>query len=331
MKKRGLDYQELVATIVRALDSQASVKSGQWCVGPDGQRDIDVEIRGIHNGREYFILVECKDYTYGSTRRRVSINEIDALESKRRDLKADLTVLCSNTGFSAPALRKAGRVGIVTISALATNDNRASFIIEHNFVATGLSVEKWSVMIYCSEEDAARLPVTWGPNDVFYLGSPITNWLNKHSQEILLAHPGKQTIRETLVFKELLPVTIKGEEILLRGITLTMFCSIAWFQQKVKENLTLGFFDHLTRQFILPPGQSWIFGPIDKLGWKRLKRCPKDIQKSNVELSMTLLNPIKSIEGFDMPLLDEFILESKVDLLSRNSKLRPEMHSKTVN
>src|SRR5262245_53312974 len=135
MKKQGLDYQELVATIVRALDIHATVKTGQWCIGPDGHRDIDVEVRGIHNGREYFILIECKDHTYGRTRRKVSINEIDALESKRKDLKADLTVLCSNTGFSAPALRKAGRVRIVAISALATNDNRASYIVEHNFVA----------------------------------------------------------------------------------------------------------------------------------------------------------------------------------------------------
>lgn len=130
MAKAGTEYQELVAEVVRALDSNAKVETAQAVVGPDGAREVDVEVRGTQNGRPYFILIECKDKTYGRSRRRVSIEEIDALDSKRKDLNADLAVLCSNTGFSGGALLKAGRVGIVAISALARRDGRAKFVVE---------------------------------------------------------------------------------------------------------------------------------------------------------------------------------------------------------
>jgi hypothetical protein len=67
--------------------------------GPDGKRDCDVSVRGMRQGVPYFALVECKDW---KKEKPVGIGVVDALDSKRRDLNADLAVIYSNSGFTAP-------------------------------------------------------------------------------------------------------------------------------------------------------------------------------------------------------------------------------------
>jgi len=51
------------------------------------------------------VVIECKDWN-----RPIGIAFIDALDSKRRDLGASIAMICSNSGFTSDALRKAARV-----------------------------------------------------------------------------------------------------------------------------------------------------------------------------------------------------------------------------
>lgn len=304
MPKIGADYQELVAEVVRALDSDAQVKTGQLVCGPDGGREVDVEVRGTQDGRPYFILIECKDKTYGRSRRRVSIEDVDALDSKRKDLKADLAVLCSNTGFAVRALQKSSRVGIVAISALARNDGRAKFIVERDLLAKGLSVDKWMLSYELVEEDSTKLPADWSTEGVLFEGLPIINWLHKHSHQLILKHPNSKTIREKITFARLLCFTIDAVEVRCAGLNLTLYCSHSWFRQTVREELTLGYFDHISKRLAIPAGESWSLGPIDQLGWKRLKRPPKlrsSYQGSSIGVAVYLVNPIKGREDTGMP------------------------------
>lgn len=312
MPKAGTDYQELVAEVVRALDSNATVKTGKLVRGPDGEREVDVEVRGTQDGRPCFILIECKDKTYGRSRRRVSIEEIDALDSKRKDLSADLTVLCSNTGFAARALQKASRVGIVAISALARDDGRAKFVLERDLVAKGLSVDTWTLSFELVEEDVCRLPTDWAPTDVFFKGLPIVNWLEKHSHQLLSNHPDMRTIREKICFSHLLSFTIKDAEVHCAGLTLTLFCSHCWLRQTVQEDLTLGFFDHISQRFAIPASQSWNLGPIDQYGWRLMKRRPRLSSKrsgSKIGVEVYLVNPIKATDKHGTPDLDKCVAE----------------------
>ncbi len=46
MPKAGTEYQELVALVAQALDPEADIRTGQWIEGPDGNREVDVEVRG---------------------------------------------------------------------------------------------------------------------------------------------------------------------------------------------------------------------------------------------------------------------------------------------
>ena len=106
MPKAGTEYQELSGFVAKALDPGAEVKTGTWIEGPDGQREIDVEVRGSASGSPHFVLIECKDW-----KRPVDIQVIDALDSKSKDLRADAAIICSNSGYSSKALAKAERVG----------------------------------------------------------------------------------------------------------------------------------------------------------------------------------------------------------------------------
>ena len=74
MTNPGDDYQDIVGAIRRALDPGAQVDVGAWVDGPDGQRDMDVAVRGTAHGKPQSILIECKDW-----RDRVGIAVIDAL------------------------------------------------------------------------------------------------------------------------------------------------------------------------------------------------------------------------------------------------------------
>jgi hypothetical protein len=88
MAKAGDQYQELVGTALRALYPAADVTVGEWIQGPDGRRDLDVSVRIVSGDTTRLILIECKDW-----KDKVGVPEIDKLESKKHDLKADLTML----------------------------------------------------------------------------------------------------------------------------------------------------------------------------------------------------------------------------------------------
>ena len=67
MKKAGRAYEELTAEVAKALNPNAKVKQGVWVEGPDGRRELDVEIRGTINNKDIFIFIECKDYNLSTT------------------------------------------------------------------------------------------------------------------------------------------------------------------------------------------------------------------------------------------------------------------------
>jgi hypothetical protein len=93
MAKPGDQYMELVGEVAKALDPGSSVKVGEWIDGPDGRRELDVEVRGMLDGSPHFILIECKDWKT----RAVDVEVIDALDSKRCDVHANQAIVYSAT------------------------------------------------------------------------------------------------------------------------------------------------------------------------------------------------------------------------------------------
>ena len=129
-------------------------------LGPDGRRDLDVLIRGVHAGRNVTIAIECKDW-----KKRVGIEVIDALESKRRDIPADIAFICSNSGFTKDARRKAGRVGIGLVTVLQHGDRRIRSVIEFDLYVAHIDVQnkrKYTV----HHVEPTQMPEDWDFNVV---------------------------------------------------------------------------------------------------------------------------------------------------------------------
>src|SRR2546427_10431949 len=120
--KRGKPFERVVKEVLSTLDPRSVVRQGQWVTGPDGRRELDVLIEGSVEGVRRRVLVECKDFNPNTTG-PVGIRFVDALESKRRDLAADVSFICSNAGFTTDAIRKAKRVGIGLIAVLRERDH----------------------------------------------------------------------------------------------------------------------------------------------------------------------------------------------------------------
>jgi Restriction endonuclease len=120
--KPGDYYTDFVGRVLALLEPDRTIRVGEWVDGPDGRRDMDVEVRGTLNGQPHFYLVERKDWD-----RPVGIQVIDALDSKRTDLAADRAIIYSNSGFTEPAIKKAKSVAIELASALCEHDPKIAY------------------------------------------------------------------------------------------------------------------------------------------------------------------------------------------------------------
>lgn len=62
-------------------------------------------IEGAAAERRTRVMIECKDYKPHSTG-PIGVEYVDAIDSKRRDLRLDAVLICSNGGFTDVAIPK---------------------------------------------------------------------------------------------------------------------------------------------------------------------------------------------------------------------------------
>ena len=305
MAKRGDEYQEIVGAVAKALDPGATVNVGQWVEGPDGRRDMDVEIRGTIEGNPRFVLVECKDW-----RRPVGIKEIDALDSKRHDLGADETFIYSNHGFTEDALRKARRVGIGACSALKAGDKRIKLVFYRELVAKKLSVDRWSPILYFSRDNSQGLEDEWDIKALLYQGRPVVNWISRTSLDILRRHEGCEEVVANFAFGQEVEFSLGGSVLKLIGIGFRLECSKKWVSQEVQVDITLGLFDHLRKKLFIPNKEAYILGWIDPDSWVEIDYPGwQPPEEGSFELYLTLLNTVQELEPKETPELDSIIKE----------------------
>lgn len=309
MAKAGDEYQDIVGAVAKALDPGATVKVGQWLVGPDCRRDLDVEVRGTIEGRPYFVQIECKDWADV-----VGIAVVDALDSKRRDLGADLSIIYSNSGFTEPALRKAARVGIEMASALKANDNRIKVVVEKRLVAKRLSVDNMSAVLYPPPRNLHEVPEKWSIDDLRCDDLPARNWIAALSRRLLQEHESANFLTFRCTLKSHPHWTYAGKPIAVAALAFKFQISRTWVSQTVREDVTLGYYDHLRRSVTVPNGQGYWLGWIDREAWIPSDEEPDEAvpAPNSFALSLTLLNPIHETEGESAPRVDELILEQDV-------------------
>ena len=311
MPKLGSAYEQLVGAVCSALEPDADVRVNTRRLGPDGRRDMDVSIRGVRDGQPFFALIECKDW-----KRRVGIHVVDALHSKRDDLKADVSAIYSNSGFTKDAERKATRVGISLCSAMKSGDRRVRIIVERHLIARRLSVDSWSLAVYWDKSLPA--PSAFVPHDIAFRGRPLVNWLSQKSRELVGQYPDEAHIRAEYVFKCQLEFTFKGAVFGLIGLALDLNCSSCWVCQTVREDVSLGSYDFLKRQVMVPSQQYWSLGPFDNKAWRPTDPPPSEapLEPNSFRLGLTLLNPIHPAADGSLPELDQHVQVPAIKLSS---------------
>lgn len=262
MAKAGDEYQEIVGAVAKALDPGASVKIGQWVEGPDGRRDLDVEVRGTINGSPYFIQIECKDWAVP-----VGIGVVDALDSKRRDMGADRAIIFSNSGFAAPALRKAARIGIEMASALKMGDQRIKVVIEKSLVAKRLSIDSMRAVLHPAPGLPPELENGWSVDHLLCDNLPVKNWISELSRRLIQEHEDANKLTFRCTFRPHAGWTYDRRPISVAAIELFFQCSKKWVGQTIREDVTLGSYDYLRRSVVVPSNQGYFMGLIDRDAW----------------------------------------------------------------
>jgi Restriction endonuclease len=310
MAKAGDEYQDLVALVAGALHPTASITVGEWVLGPDGRRELDVAVRSPSGEPVRLVLIECKDW-----KDPVGIEEIDKLESKRRDLHAEKAVICSNSGFTRNALRKADRVGIFPVSALIAGNTGIRYQAYRRVFAKRLSVDQWKLTIFPTADSARNVPQIWDPRDLRYSDLPVVNWLSKISRAALEEHQTCPKIEMTCAFREATAFVLAGKPVVLAGLKLLMTCSSNWLSRIVREDVTAGLYDHIRSHVVIPNNQAYMVGPFDQSDWEEEADEPHDPygKAGPVRFWLTLFNQIAPVKGFETPNLDELIGETRLD------------------
>ena len=302
MHKPGTWYENTVAEIARLIYPSATVRVRQQVEGPEGNREVDVDIRWIaEDNKPHFVLLECKD-----RKAPVDIPAIDGLHSKSLDLKPNLTIIYSNSGFTKKALDKARRLSIAAMSALWAGEERIRHVSERLFVAKALIVDRFALAIYPSD-GTDEIPLKWEPADLSFQGLPVLNWLSALSRDLLLQHQDAKVIIWTTAFLRETEFTIHGQPVILRGFRLTLACSQKYVSQIVREDVSVGAFDHLRRGVIVPSGQTYTIGAFDRASWEDYDGTSDEgegLPPDTFSMSMLLCRHVPTIPGAGVPALD---------------------------
>jgi hypothetical protein len=324
MAKLGKLYENLVALVAKALHPGATVEVGEWVGGPDGTREIDVSVRGQIDGKQTFILVECKDW-----KKDVGIAEIDALDSKRHDVGADKTMIVSNSGFTARALRKAERKEITCVSALAAGDDIVRFVVNREFFAKKLSVERYSWQIYGTD----TIPKDLNIEELEYDSKSFAAWLRDRSKILLQENEFASAIHHRIIFAPPVEFVRFGKSLPLRGIDLHMECRRSWWVQTIREDVSHGLYDHLKQQVMIPDKELWSL-EFDGRNWREIIPENEDDlelgepQPGNIVMRMVLFNLIFKSVHTPAPPLDGFV--DTAETIAQPGPPTPETNSANV-
>ena len=332
MAKLGVPFEQVVADVLREMDPNAVVEQGKWEIGPDGRRELDVQVTAIVDGVRRRALIECKDFNPRTTG-PVGITLIDALESKRRDLKLDVAFICSNAGFTADAIRKARRVGIGLFAILREKDERIRFQVSEEIYFRKVKVERLTFTCTpLTTQNPDVRPINC--SSLSWAGVPVENWLISRAVLLLGANPivnGNYTA--TYALCKPLPFEHSAGLIALTTLALKMKLSGGWFAQQVTLDATSGIYDWLGKCFRLTPGPGrFLLHNVDLTSGEPIVRPPdseihflKNVPPGAFKMRMLLYEGIEIRKP--VPPLDDLIVKDDLTLIIPN--LPPEAYVST--
>jgi hypothetical protein len=311
LAKPGDAYQEAVAEVFRIFYPTALIEVGDWIEGPDGRRDCDVGVRFVTpDGTQRFLLIECKDW-----KSRVGIEVVDALESKRRDVEANIAIICSNSGYTSNALRKASRTGIIMLSALRERDSRIRVQVEEEIYTRRINISGYNTSFrpFNTElSDDTKSGVTMA--DVRHDGRLVAAWVRDKC--ILLAAMAARSskIVAKYTFSRPLQFHFKQEIVPVKLIILTIPCQVQWHSQIIGISASAGMYEYLRHRVVMGKGthQYYLKG-VDPKKWSPIDFVPDQVVlESNpgpneLKFTLSLLSGLWTVDDAPAPDLDRRI------------------------
>lgn len=287
----GSEYQDLVALVAKSFDSETEVKTGEWVRGPDGRLDMDVSIRGNIDGKSILVVIECKDY---KKTRPVGRGIVDALDSKRQDLQADIAIICSNAGFTRDALNKCRRKDIGAISVISQGDKRVKAIIEKEIYFRKVKLDSIKIT-YRGEALKA-----YSEGELKYQSLPVDSWLQVQACSIVQMNPWiSKRVTATFNLKAESELEIRDEIVHVEKIEISFTPITQWYSQIVQLDAALGLYDYLRERVRLTPGESrYVIKGVNFDAGTPIE-SPPEIEQGKSPLSVDL----DVSGGFDVDLL----------------------------
>jgi hypothetical protein len=240
-------YRQLVAAVIHAFEPQASLAVGSLVSTPDGVRKIDIEVRSPDKLR--LTVVDVVDLPIGQ---EAGIDIVDSADSKRTDIKADVMLVCSNTGFDLIAIRKAKRKRIGLISVLRQGDERVKAVIEEQMYLRRVNLAPITI-----EYAGDKLPKNPIIHDIKYRGASIDAWLIWRAVTIATANPTiEQKLVATFNLKQPTEFDIRQSRVKLQKFSVRFQPHIQWLSQTVRLDAATGIYDYLRGKVRFAPGAN---------------------------------------------------------------------------
>lgn len=113
-KRPDQRYEALAAEILRRFNASAKVVPNLKVRGRSGRlRQIDIAVHSTVAGQPIFLAFECKHYT-----RPVALKQVEELIGKVEDVRAQVGILISDSGFDDGALARAKEHGRIQLCQL---------------------------------------------------------------------------------------------------------------------------------------------------------------------------------------------------------------------
>jgi hypothetical protein len=315
LSNKGRSYQRLVASVVQAIDPGATVEEGKWISGPDGKRDMDVLVKGSIKGQAFSTLIECKDYDVHKTG-PIGINFVDAIESKRKDLSVDFAMICSNSGFTSNAIRKAKRTGIGLVSILKAKDPRIKVEIVEELYTRNIRIKEITI------DFGTEVPQDVTISEIYFEGSRLIYWV---SNRILLVlggnYVGSGRLLDSVRLKEPIKLIFGRHEVTISKIDISFEHETEWFSQVISIDATLGMYDFLRRRIRLPPCEGqYSLKDFNPYGGKPIDFVPQrdnlmgSLLPGEFKIDLFMVEGLQQpADPLEVPDLNPFIIEDDLD------------------
>jgi Restriction endonuclease len=315
--KPGDSYQNAVASVAKSIAPSAHIEVGTWTDGPDGPRELDVELRPNGAGSAALVVIECKDWT-----RPIGIAFVDALDSKRRDIGASVAMICSNSGFTADALRKAARVGIPALAALIKGDNRIRVVVREQIYTRIVEFAYHEPTLHypsLSNEEKAALTNVY-TREFTYNGKSIEAWVAGKLLKIAGCATRSRSFFARFGFREPIQVDCRNLKLFVSKIDIRAAFSVQWMTQVAEIGASQGMYDYLRRVVVFGPGPYQYHVTVNSESWGQ----PVDIEDvpprllipldqrpnpkmSMIEMTLGMLKNMPQSDPKDAPDLDALI------------------------